>query len=1372
MANKKSYGTSIFRLYENNEGDDETQRIFSCRFEDSVPIDYSSDKHEKLFCGNSVTTAKYNIATFIPRSLFEQFRRIANLYFLLISILMLLGTYTTYWDSPLTPWSTLCTLIIVLAISMTKEGVEDLKRHAEDTITNNQTCLRLLKFDDGSNLEQGFEEVKWEQLKVGNIIKIFNNQQIPADIVVLLTSELYGVAYIETANIDGEANLKIKNSAKSAVDGQTGTKWNNYHELQSSNIIIKCENPNSAIHHFNGSMIVNDATDNNREIGLDSSSFILRGSALKNTKWALGIITYTGRDTKLVMNSRLAPSKLSVIEQTINTLIYIIFTAQILISTASLIAFIIFKNLYYDDMLYLCYNYSDSSYQLFAKFCSSTDNYDDAAYIVTYFILYNNFIPISLYVTVEICNYLQAHFIDCDLELYHSESNTPAVARTSNMNSDLGMVEHIFSDKTGTLTENSMKFRMCSVGGHVFGSNVSNTENQDVKKLGTVLPLDELRRLSLDRNTPFSDFLIILAICHTVILEKETNDLQAESPDEEALVKAAYELGYKFYSRSPGRISLLLSNQIKIHTQESIEIKSNDEVLITFEILATIPFDSTRKRMSVVIRQPNGQISVYTKGADNIIFGLSDNIAEMRNDNLSNSMNRKTLLMSHLDLFGTDGLRTLLLAKRDLTVDEFQSFYDIWSQSERALINREALVIKAASLVECSLTVIGATAIEDKLQKGVPQTISDLSNAGIKMWVLTGDKLETAINIGYSSKLLVKEMVLIKLQDKEGDIIPKKKLYLLLKHFNKLVMEGEDALMRSWIRLQNSIYSIIFGSRMENDEFLSDTDSNNPYKQIEIVADMISSQNNTSTPTDIQSNMNKYHNSNNNNTNNLNNNEDSPLIPTPLSQKAYPSLSQITTEHVALVVDGEFLSKVFGDPQAERLFLSLSMICKAVIACRVSPEQKRLVVRLVKKGLKPQPVTLSIGDGANDVAMIQEAHIGVGISGKEGRQAVNSSDFSFAQFRYLKRLLLVHGRLDYRRLCKVVLYCFYKNVVLTLVLFLYSFVSAYGGQSLFEDNIYTMYNLVLALPVICFGIFDRDLSEETLLKYNFFYLTGRKRLDLNISVIAYEMVQASMDALLIFFVSYAVYHGGNKGYSDGIWVFGTTVYTALIISMFVRCAMLTYTWTWVSYVCIILSFLFYFLFLIVYQYIYSISYNFYGIAYEMMSHPIFWSLIILIPTMTGLMELVTKMVRAELFPSMIDIGREFDLNQAEGGGKQLFPYYFDPKTLFSYNNYFWNNNNQNNNSNNQSELSAVSESDLKFSSVLNNDTNNDISKRKFPLDWDTIKNMFTSMKGVEKDALGVVNLEEIAAPGSSFNYDHVARNYGPGGGNFDEKDEN
>lgn len=868
-------------------------------------------------------------------------------------------------------------------------------------------------------------------------------------------------------------------------------------------MVIQCEHPNSDIHNFHGTVFWN-----HKEIAVDSTNFILRGSSIRSTSWVVGVVVYTGRESKIILNSRAAPSKLSTIEKTMNNLIYIIFSAQVLLSTISLVCYLVWNSYHSHDLFYLCFNSNSSPNPLFRENCMEKADYSATGYFFTFFILYNNFLPISLYVTVEFCNYVQAYYIDNDLEMYDPTSDTPAFARTSNMNGDLGMIEYVFSDKTGTLTENNMCFKRCSIGGVVYHSE---SLSQDVATFDTI---------ALQLSNPdsvHSHFVYVLSVAHTVVIDHETGGYQSESPDEESLVGAGEKIGWKFVQRHPKGVTIR-------------RVGTDPEIIKTFEVLAIIPFDSTRKRMSVLVFHPDThQTILYCKGADNIIFERASAFAEGSS---------KNQLEDHLSDFATMGLRTLAIAMRTISDELLAEFMDIWKKAEGVVVGRKELIQRAAMLVERELTVLGVTAIEDKLQDRVPETIYDLGAAGVKLWVLTGDKVQTAINIGYSSRLLGPNMMLIHLHSSSEDLLGiKQRLAGILLKLKRIT--EDDELVRN---IRKNIQDRINSSMGT----LSSSSQHGNFSHTEDI-----------------------------------------LHSGELKPSTLPSLESLTSDHLALIVDGDVLTKVLSDSQAERLLLMLAKICKSVLACRVSPEQKRLLVRLVRRGISPQPVTLAIGDGANDVAMIQEAQIGVGISGKEGRQAVNASDFAIAQFKFLKRLMLVHGRSDYRRVSRVILFSLYKNIVLTITLFFFTFFNGFSGQTFFDDFVYSGYNLFLALPVLAIGVFDWDVSPSLLERYNILYVTGRERQDMNLYVFCRHLFHSLIDACIIFFLVYANFRDGEvigqRGKDQDLWVFGAIVYNCLFISQCVRCAWNSYTWNWVSVFLWIISLVFYFGFIFVYE---------------------------------------------------------------------------------------------------------------------------------------------------------------------------------------------
>ncbi|OUM60692.1 hypothetical protein PIROE2DRAFT_13466 [Piromyces sp. E2] len=406
-----------------------------------------------------------------------------------------------------------------------------------------------------------------------------------------------------------------------------------------------------------------------------------------------------------------------------------------------------------------------------------------------------------------------------------------------------------------------------------------------------------------------------------------------------------------------------MKSKIQTRKPHSVIVKVNGNDL-EFEILNICEFNSTRKRMSAIVKCPNGEIRIYTKGADTVIF---ERLAENGNIYMDTTI-------EHLEEYASEGLRTLCLATRVIPPDEYESWSKIFDAASTTLNNREEELMKAAELIEKDLFLLGATAIEDKLQDGIPETITTLSQAGIKIWILTGDKQETAINIGLSCHLINNNMDLIIFGEEETEESSKGVSQFIDKQLNeikqKLPKKYAEAKFPPKITFKNK-----WNGKKED-----------------------------------------------------------------IRQKFIPP--------TGLVIDGKMLEYALKDENKIK-FLELATLCQAVICCRVSPLQKSLVVKLVKNHI--DAITLAIGDGANDVNMIQAAHVGVGINGMEGLQAARAADFAISQFRFLQKLLLVHGSWAYSRLSKLILYSFYKNLTLYLTQFWVTFLFSmkyYGNYKL------------------------------------------------------------------------------------------------------------------------------------------------------------------------------------------------------------------------------------------------------------------------------------------------------------------------------------
>lgn len=834
------------------------------------------------YVNNHISTAKYNVATFLPKFLFEQFSKFANVFFLFTAALQQIPDL-----SPTNKYTTIAPLIAVLIISAGKELVEDYRRKQADSALNNSKA-RVLR---GST----FEDTKWVNVAVGDIIRVESEEPFPADLVLLASSEPEGLCYIETANLDGETNLKIKQAIPET------SPMISTNELSRLGGRVRSEQPNSSLYTYEATLSM-QAGGGEKELALTPEQLLLRGATLRNTPWVHGVVVFTGHETKLMRNATATPIKRTKVERQLNILVLALIGLLLVLSAICTIGDLVFRSSRGDSIPYLELDELDSASTVV------TTIFKD---LVTYWVLFSALVPISLFVTIEMVKYWHGILINDDLDIYYDKTDTPANCKTSSLVEELGMVGYVFSDKTGTLTCNMMEFKQCTIAGIQYADEVPEDRRATVQD-GVEVGIHDFKRLrentkSHESAQAIQQFLSLLSTCHTVIPERDESKggkikYQAASPDEGALVEGAVEMGYTFIARKPRSVL--------------IEV---DGKQYEYTLLAVCEFNSTRKRMSTIYRCPDGKIRCYTKGADTVIL-------ERLNDN--NPHVDATLI--HLEEYASEGLRTLCLAMREIPEQEFQEWYAVFDKAQTTVGgNRAEELDKAAELIEHDFYLLGATAIEDRLQDGVPETIHTLQQANIKVWVLTGDRQETAINIGMSSKLLSEDMTLL----------------------------------------------------------------------------IVNEENREATRDNIQKKLDAIHNN---------------------------AEGSIEMDTLALVIDGKSLTYAL-EKDLEKQFYDLAVMCKAVICCRVSPLQKSEVVKLVKK--YTDEITLAIGDGANDVSMIQAAHIGVGISGMEGLQAARSADFSIAQFRFLRKLTLVHGAWSYQRVSRAILFSFYKNITLYMTQF-------------------------------------------------------------------------------------------------------------------------------------------------------------------------------------------------------------------------------------------------------------------------------------------------------------------------------------------------
>ncbi|KAK1403838.1 Phospholipid-transporting ATPase [Heracleum sosnowskyi] len=1042
-------------------------------------------KRPSIYCGNDISTTKYSVATFLPIALHEQFNRVANIYFLIAAVL----STTPY--GPFSPFSAIAPLAFVVGLSMTKELVEDWRRFLQDRKVNMR--------DVDVHIGGGFFGIKpWKEVMVGDVIKVHKDQFFPADLLLLSSVFDDGMCYVETMNLDGETNLKAKRALEATMGLVEDGCFTDFNDA-----IIRCEETNSSLYTFVGNIEYDSKVYN-----LDPNQILLRDSKLRNTDYVYGVAIYTGHETKVMQNSTKSPSKRSRIEKQMDKVIYILFTLLILVSAVSSLRFAYMTTSYIPDWWYLKAPDEDHLYDPDQPFTSGV------YHLITALILYGYLIPISLYVSIELVKVLQASFINKDMNMYDYQTQTPAQARTSNLNEELGQVGTILSDKTGTLTCNQMDFLKCSIAGIAYGTRVSEVELAAAKKMARDLDGQDPDFMSLQvpkSNEPelecvvtstgnenpenataikgfsFEDtrlmngnwsneknadihllFFRILAVCHTAIPEvnEETGALtyEAESPDEGTFLVAGREFGFEYFRRTQASIFV---REMEPSTGETIERE--------FKLLNLLDFTSKRKRMSVIVRDEEGRIFLFCKGADTIIFDRLSEEGRMYQESTT----------KHLHDYGDAGLRTLVFAYRKLEEADFKAWNDEFMKVKNNMSNdRDETLERLSDEMEKNLILVGATAVEDKLQEGVPKCIDRLAQAGLKIWVLTGDKMETAINIGFSCSLLRQGMQQIFITTKDHD-----------------TMQG----IKSDIMMQ-----ITGGTKMINVE-------KDPHAAF------------------------------------------------------------------ALIIDGKTLTYALED-EVKHQFLNLAVRCASVICCRVSPKQKALVTRLVKEGTGN--TTLAIGDGANDVGMIQEADIGVGISGVEGMQAVMSSDFAIAQFRFLERLLVVHGHWCYKRIAQMICYFFYKNIAFGLTIFYYEACTGFSGSSIYDDWYMILYNVaVTSLPVISLGVFEQDVSSEICLQFPALYQQGPQNLFFGWYRIIGWMCNGVYTSLAIFFLNILAFTYDpfrSDGQTTDMSIVGAGMFTTIVCAVNVQIALSLSHFTWIQHILILGSVIIWFIFLIVY----------------------------------------------------------------------------------------------------------------------------------------------------------------------------------------------
>jgi phospholipid-transporting ATPase len=1006
----------------------------------------SRNYHHK---NNSIDTKKYSLMTFLPKALLFQFMRLANTYFLIIAILQSIPAI-----SPLSPLTAVAPIAFVLFVSIIREGMEDLARYKYDKAMNEE---QVTVYKDGQ-----FVEIPSGELSIGEVIIITEDKAFPADVILLDSSLSEGLAYIETGTLDGEKTLKSKYAHRETAGwlNSTGGVWKESFNISG---LCVCDYPNADLYKLDGSLQIelSDGVSSPRAetIPIENKQLLLKGAVLRNTEWVIGFVCYTGHNTKLLLNSKKGRIKFSRVEVLMSRLLVWILILQVILCIICAVFNNVYLNSYVIDNVYIGTDSNPIIESVIAYF--------------TYTLLLNTMIPISLIITLEIVKVIQGFFMTYDIEMCSLIRQKYVKAGSISLNEELGQVNYVFSDKTGTLTCNKMMFKYCVIGETCYEYMRNNAASSDAEEVNfrkemmiQMMPPLHMVNVALG-NTQFKgkldgfkiasafnsqcyinieeerqlihEYWKSLAICHECVYnEKEgVGEYSGLSPDDIELVRTAADQGYAFL-KSPTDV-----RRVNIGDSEHL-----------FELLRLLEFSSDRKRASAIIRDGD-KIKLYMKGADSeIIKRLSDN---SRKDILEKSKH-------FVNIFSCKGYRTLLVGMKVIDENEYISWERKLKAAELSLENKKEALEQVFDEIESGIYILGATIVEDKLQKDVPETIRDLRLADVKVWMLTGDKMDTAYNIALSCNLITKTLMLFCIDGSKGEDI------------EKLFYE----------------YELFCGRDGQVSQF-------------------------------------------------------------------------------AIIIDSIALAKLVKNKEDIRVFLDIASQASSVICCRVTPLQKSEVVKMMKE-YNPKCVTLSIGDGGNDVSMIMEAHIGVGVYGEEGMRAVQASDFAIGEFKMLRRLLMVHGRTNYIRITEMILYFFFKNFIFTMLHFYFAFLNNCSGQTVIDDWFISLYNMIFtAFPLGARALVDHDIraddGELVDKMIPFLYKETRDKPLFTSGTFIRTLIRGASLGLINFIFIYIALSEGvldSDGNQADLWYLSVALFTNVIFIVSLRILIVQRYVTWIN----------------------------------------------------------------------------------------------------------------------------------------------------------------------------------------------------------------
>ncbi|CCW61608.1 unnamed protein product [Phytomonas sp. EM1] len=1069
------------------------------------PLD---DDSANAFPDNTVSNTHYSIHTFLFLNLYEQFRRPLNFYFLLVAALQFIPSI-----APVSPLSTLIPILFAFTLTAIKEGCDDVERYRHDCKYNARLRLVLDKFSGQWCYKKN------ASIRVGDVIMLQRNEDIPCDVVAIASSAPN--IYIRTDNLDGEIDLKLRevvtppmvvsSAANARVEANGGGGYFPDNPSRTRTTFISMDDsvsllqqklacltltyppPNSTIDSFDGmavfdlrkvSRAANDLlargeesavkfSDEVHSVSLSHSHLLPQFCLLKNTDRIIAVAVYTGNNTKCGMNKRKTPVKWARIDQDVNRYAMLIFLFQISVSIA-FGAIAMHKNENLEQRVWYLPLQRDSMPSLFI------------VYTMRFFLLTSVMIPLSFKLVVDMSKYYMSKMVAWDKVMTHSgvgpngDRDVGCSVKNSSILEDLGQVNYVLSDKTGTLTQNVMTLAhvtvapdhqislahldlpgdVCAAGrpgarlpveSPALGGPATVAGRAEVIRCASAMALCTsvevvpVRRPVMEAaparhsssTSPSLSTCASPSVCRNPSAYPSVDrshvlqfTYQAVSPDEVALCCGAAKLGVTLQRRTPHEAVLRVAGEDH-----------------RYRIHHVFPFSSDTRSMGIIVEHVvTERILLLVKGADEQVGSmLRHPLRETHPD-----------MVKHLRVYAKSGLRVLLFAEREFTRTELDLFLFRQHQAELDLVERQLGIDAIRKEIMSDLIPSGITAIEDKLQENVQATIDMMLKAGIKVWMLTGDKMETSEQIALSCGLYKPHHRVIR------------------------IVESSDS----------------------NEDWVNNLISND-------------------------------------------------LIPVASPTYSSPISSAFKSAEVLIVQGERVLDRILSDKFLTERFERLASCCLSVVCVRMTPRQKAAICHFMRKR---GHITLAVGDGGNDVSMLQEANVGVGILGKESAQAARAADFSIAQFDDLRSLVFFHGQLAYVCTAYLIKYSFYKSMLIAFTQLAYTAVfTRYSGKSFWTSFMLLMWNGVYTLPHTLLYCLDRCAPRVVLERFPSLYNLTRKGADLNFKELfcSYLFRGILQSVILLWLLtnvfdsSFVFAQGGETASSE---IYFTAAYTSILLS--------------------------------------------------------------------------------------------------------------------------------------------------------------------------------------------------------------------------------